>query len=59
MMRPWCRLQRALDAPSVEVLKAKLDGALGSLSCWGAAPPTASEQSELFHTKPFYDFMIL
>ena len=31
----------AVGAPSLEVLKARLDGALGSLSCWVAALPTA------------------
>jgi len=31
----------AVGAPSLEVLKAKLDGAPGSLSCWVAALPTA------------------
>ena len=29
--------QRSCDAPSLEALKARLDGALGSLSWWGAA----------------------
>jgi len=29
--------REAVDAPSLEVLKARLDGALGSLSWWGAA----------------------
>jgi len=33
--------QRAVGAPSLEVLKARLDGALGSLSWWVAALPTA------------------
>ena len=37
-MRHWHRLSRdALDAPSLEMLKARLDRALGSLSWWGAA----------------------
>jgi len=36
------RLPReAADAPSLEVLKAGLDGALGSLTQWGAALCTA------------------
>ena len=26
--------REAVDAPSLEVLRARLDGALGSLSCW-------------------------
>ena len=32
--------QRSCGAPSLEALKARLDGALGSLSWWGAALPT-------------------
>jgi len=32
---------RSCGAPSLEVLKARLDGALGSLSWWGAALPTS------------------
>ena len=31
--------QRAAGAPSLEVPKASLHGALGSLSCWGATSP--------------------
>ena len=32
VVRPWNRLPReAVDAPSLEVLKARLDGALGNL----------------------------
>jgi len=35
-VRPWHRLPReAVGAPSLEALKARLDGALGRLSCWG------------------------
>ena len=30
--------REAVGAPSLEALKARLDGALGSLSWWGAAP---------------------
>ena len=33
--------REAVDAPSLEVLKARLDGALGSLRCWGAVLPMA------------------
>ena len=33
--------ERSCGAPSLEALKARLDGALGSLSWWGAALPTA------------------
>mgnify|MGYP007083816592 CR=1 FL=1 len=36
VVRCWNRLPRELvDAPSLEVFKARLDGALGSLSWWG------------------------
>ena len=36
-MRHWHELHReAVDAPSLEVLKARLDGALGSLIWWEA-----------------------
>jgi len=35
VVRPWHRLTReAVSAPSLEVLKARLDGALGSLIQW-------------------------
>jgi len=30
-----------VDAPSLDTLKARLDGALGSLSWWGVALPVA------------------
>jgi len=41
-MRHWHRLLReAVGAPSLEALRARLDGVLGSLSCWGAALPMA------------------
>ena len=33
--------QRAVGAPSLQALKARWDGALGSLSWWGAALPMA------------------
>jgi len=34
-VRHWHRLPReAVGAPSLEMLKARLDGALGSLVCW-------------------------
>ena len=37
MVRPWHRLPRkAVDAPSLEALKARLDGALGKLMYWVA-----------------------
>ena len=31
--------REAVDVPSLEVLKARLDGVLGSLSWWGATSP--------------------
>jgi len=41
-VRPWHRLPReAVGAPSLEVLKARLDGALGSLVCWEVSLPMA------------------
>ena len=41
-VRLWHGLPReAVGATSLEALKARLDGALGSLSLWGAALPTA------------------
>jgi len=33
--------REAVGAPSLEVLKARLDGALGSLMWWGAILPLA------------------
>ena len=40
VIRPWHRLPRAaLDAPSLEVLKGRLDGVLGSLIWWVANSP--------------------
>ena len=33
----------AVGAPSLEALKTRLDGALGSLSWWGAALPMAGD----------------
>jgi len=36
---PGTAAQRAVGAPSLEVLKARLDGALSSLSWWGATSP--------------------
>ena len=31
--------REAVDTPSLEMLKARLDGAVGSLCWWGAASP--------------------
>jgi len=43
-MRHTNRLPREVKhAPFLKVLKARLDGALGSLSWWGAALPIAGE----------------
>ena len=42
VVKQWHRLPReAVDAPSLEVLKASLDGALGSLSRWVVTLPMA------------------
>ena len=44
MLRHWHRLPReAVSAPSLEVFKASLGGALGTLSWWGAALPVGRE----------------
>ena len=56
-------LREAVDTPSLEVLKARLDGALSSLIWWGAALPTAGglELNDLwgpFQPKTFYDSVI-
>jgi len=41
-MRLWHRPSReAVGAPSLQALRARLDGALGSLSWWVAALPVA------------------
>jgi len=35
VVTPWNRLPKeAVDAPSLEAFKARLDEALGSLGCW-------------------------
>ena len=42
VVRAWHRLPReAVDNPSLEVPKARLDGALGSLSWWVVSLPVA------------------
>jgi len=39
-VKPWHRLPTAaVDVPSLEELKARLYGALGSLSWWGSTGP--------------------
>ena len=42
VVRPWHRLPReAVDAPTLEALRARLDGALGALSWLVATLPAA------------------
>ena len=42
VVTPWNRLPKeAVDAPSLEAFKARLDVALGSLVWWLAIPPIA------------------
>ena len=52
-------LRGAGGVPSLEALKARLDAALGTLSWWGAALPTAGVGmgglGGPFQPKPFYD----
>jgi len=61
VVRPWHRLPReAVAAPSLEVFKARLDGALNSLGWWKMSLPMAGglETGDLqgpFQPKPFYD----
>ena len=44
MVRLWHRFPRgAVDAPSLEVFEARLDGALGNLIWWVASLPMAGE----------------
>ena len=62
MVKHWHRLPREVMGAQWEALKARLDGALGSLS-WGVAIlPTAGVgtrwASSPFPSKPFYDSMI-
>ena len=50
VVRCWNGLPReTVGAPSLETFKARLDGALGNLSCWVAALPMSGglELSEL------------
>ena len=60
----WNRLPKeAVDAPSLEALKARLDVALGSLVCWLATLHTAGglkldDHCGPFQPRPFYDSMI-
>ena len=42
VVRHWHRLpSEAVDVPSLEALKARLDGAVSSLVCWEVSLPTA------------------
>lgn len=42
VVRHWHRLlKEVVDAPSLEVLKARLDGSLGKLVCWEMSLPMA------------------
>ena len=63
-VRHWNRLPKeAVDAPSLQAFKARLDVALGSLGCWLV---TCTQQGlELdercgpLQPRPFYDSMIM
>jgi len=65
VVRQWNRLLReAVGAPSLEELRARLDGALGSLSWWEAALLRAGgleldDLKDLFQLKPFCDSMMI
>ena len=60
-------LKEAVDAPSMEAFKARLDVALGSLVCWLATLHTAGSWNSMIivvlfnpgHSRPFYDSIIL
>ena len=53
------QLPRAVGAPSLEAFKARLDEALGSLSCWRTALSPAGLKTgwalSSLPTQPFYD----
>ena len=61
VVRHWNRLPKeAVDAPSLEAFKARLDVALGSLVCWLAILHTAgglklNDHCGPFQCRPFYD----
>jgi len=63
VVKHWHRLSRqAVDAPSLELFKARLDGALSTLVWWKGSLPMAGglEPDDLygpFQPKPFYDSM--
>ena len=60
----WNRVPKeAVDAPSLEAFKARLDVALGSLVCWLATLHIAgglklNDHCGPFQPRPFYDFMV-
>jgi len=64
VVRPWPRLPgEAVDAPSLEVFKVRLDGALSNLGWWKMSLPMAGGLDWMifagpFQLKPFYDSMI-
>ena len=54
VLRSWCGLPReVVYAPSLEVLKVRLDGALGSLTWWVATLPMAGGLELDYHEDPF------
>ena len=63
MVKHWNRLPKeAVDAPSLEAFKARLDVALGSLVWWSATLHIAGglkldEHCGPFQPRPFYDSM--
>jgi len=65
VVRHWTRLPReVVDDPSLEVFKARLDGALSSLVWWKVSLPMAAglELGDPYcplQPKPFYDSMVL
>ena len=65
VMTHWNRLPKeAVDTPSLEAFKARLDVALGSLVWWLATLHIAgglklSDHCSPFQPRPFYDFMII
>ena len=61
----WNRLPKeAVDAPSLQAFKARLDVALGSLGCWLGDPAHSrglemDEHCGPFQPRPFYHSVIL
>ena len=53
VLRPWHRLPReAVAAPSLEVFRARLDGALSNLGWWKGSPPVAGVWNWMIYTVP-------